>query len=133
MPRLRHSIPLEATEVIAPKGLPHRWKKGESGNPKGRPVGSRNVFARDFFVDFHRSWIEHGKAALDTTAMLYPNEYVRAAAMVMPKEFNATITKINIGRLSNAELDALIDREIRGAADQKEAAEDPPLLQHMES
>jgi hypothetical protein len=60
---------------------------------------------------------------------LYPVEFVRMAASLMPKELPTTITKINISRLSDAELDALIEREIRAAPDQEAAPEGPTIIQ----
>jgi hypothetical protein len=64
-------------------------------------------------------------------AMLYPNEFCRLAGSHMPREMHATITKINIGRLTNAELDALIEREIRGSSREEEAPQANVLIEHM--
>ena len=44
-----------------------------------------------------------------TMAMLYPVEFVRLVASLMPKEPEATITPV-IGRMSDAQLDAMIAR-----------------------
>ena len=92
------------------------WKPGQSGNPKGRPLGSRNKFSEDFLRDFHESWQAFGKPALETMAMLYPVEFVRLVATLMPKEPEATTPPV-MERLSNAQLDALIAQCIEDGLD----------------
>src|SRR5215468_2892278 len=85
------------------------WKPGQSGNPKGRPKGSRNKLSEEFFRDLCDAWEAFGKPALETMAMLYPVEFVRLAASLMPKELEAP-TPLVMERLSNAQLDAMIAR-----------------------
>jgi hypothetical protein len=38
------------------------FNPGESGNPLGRPVGSRNQFSAAFIGDMQASWAQHGPA-----------------------------------------------------------------------
>jgi Family of unknown function (DUF5681) len=85
------------------------WKPGQSGNPKGRPKGSRNKLSEEFFRDLCEAWQAFGKPALETMAMLYPAEFVRMAASLMPRELEATTTPV-INRMSDAQLDAMIAR-----------------------
>src|SRR5262245_60155472 len=84
------------------------WKPGQSGNPKGRPPGSRNKLAEDFFRDLCDAWAVFGKPALTTAAFLHPLEFVRLDASLMPRELEptATVTK----RMSDAQIDAIIAR-----------------------
>src|SRR5262245_39629979 len=92
------------------------WKPGQSGNPAGRPKGSRNKLSEEFFRDLCDAWQAFGKPALETMAMLYPVEFVRLVASLIPKEPEATTTPV-IERMSNAQLDALIARCIEDGLD----------------
>ena len=92
------------------------WKPGQSGNPKGRPKGSRNKLSEMFFRDLCETWEVFGKPALETMAMLYPVEFVRLAASLVAKEPEVTTPPV-IERLSNAQLDALIAQCMEGGLD----------------
>ena len=51
------------------------WKPGQSGNPKGRPQGSRNKLSEDFLADLHDAWLAFGKAGADDRGVrLHPVE-----------------------------------------------------------
>ena len=106
-----------------------QFKPGQSGNPKGRPQGSRNKLSEEFFRDLCDAWQAFGKPALETLAMLYPAEFVRVVASLMPKETQATITKVNLDRISDEQLDAIIARGIQSGFGEEEAKEDPTILQ----
>ena len=41
------------------------WPPGVSGNPNGRPVGSRTVFSQSFLKDLASVWAERGRAAME--------------------------------------------------------------------
>ena len=45
------------------------WPPGISGNPNGRPVGSRTVFSQGFLKDLASVWAERGRAAMEKTAI----------------------------------------------------------------
>src|SRR4029453_9926692 len=95
-----------------------QFKPGQSGNPKGRPKGSRNKLSEMFFRDLCDAWQAFGKPALETMAMLYPVEFVRLVASLMPKEPEATIAPVTVmERMSDAQLDALIAQCIEGGLD----------------
>ena len=92
------------------------WKPGQSGNPKGRPKGSRNKLNEDFIADLHESWLAFGKAALMTAAWTHPVEFVRLVASLIPRELEATITPVT-ERMSDAQLEALIARDLQSGLD----------------
>jgi len=104
-----------------------QFKPGQSGNPGGRPKGSRNKLSEDFFQDLYDVWQAFGKPALETMAMLYPAEFVRLVASLLPKEPEAT-TIPAMERLSNAQLDALI-AELQSGLDPAATDEDARITQ----
>jgi hypothetical protein len=104
------------------------WKPGQSGNPKGRPKGSRNKLSEEFFRDLCEAWQAFGKPALETMAMLYPVEFVRVVASLVPRELEATITPVT-ERMSNAQLEAIIARGLQSGLDPAAPDEDAQIIQ----
>jgi hypothetical protein len=84
------------------------WKPGQSGNPKGRPQGSRNKLSEEFFRDLCDAWQAFGKPALTTAAFLHPLDFVRVVANLMPKEMQATVTTVHLERMNDDELIGVI-------------------------
>ena len=101
------------------------FKPGKSGNPKGRPKGSRNKLSEDFFRDLSEAWRAFGKPALMTAAWTQPVEFVRLVAQFILKDVEVTETNIRAERMSTSELDALIEQYRGVARDSLEAKEDP--------
>ena len=93
------------------------WKPGQSGNPKGRPLGSRNKLSEEFFRDLCDAWQAFGKPALMTAAWTHPLEFVRLVASLMPRELEATITPVAMERMSNAQLEAIIAQGLQSGLD----------------
>jgi hypothetical protein len=84
-----------------------QFKPGQSGNPKGRPQGSRNKLSEEFLADLHAAWQLFGRPALMTTALTEPSVFVRVVASLMPKELEATKTVVHADRMSDDELAAI--------------------------
>lgn len=86
------------------------WKPGQSGNPNGRPKGSRDSVNETFLEDALEAWHKHGKKALKEMATKKPADFVRMYAGLMPKEKDVTRRVIKSVRdLSQDELRSLID------------------------
>ena len=93
-----------------------QFKPGQSGNPGGRPKGSRNKLSEEFFRDLCDVWETFGKPALMTMAWTDPVAYVRVVASLMPRELETTITPVT-ERMSDAQLEAIIARGIEDGLD----------------
>ena len=62
------------------------FKPGQSGNPQGRPKGSRNKLGEQFLSNLQDDWLKHGPAALVRAREEKPMEYVKMVASLLPKE-----------------------------------------------
>lgn len=72
-------------------GLRPAWQPGQSGNPAGRPKGSRNKLGEKFVEDLLADWEENGVAAIKAMRDESPTNYCKVVASVLPKELNVTV------------------------------------------
>lgn len=84
------SEPGETAPAKTPKeaNLRPPWKKGQSGNPKGRPKGSRNKLSESFINDALEAWNEGGKGVLSKMMAERPGDFAKMIAGLVPKEFD---------------------------------------------
>jgi hypothetical protein len=78
------------------------WKPGESGNPNGRPKGSRHKLQEDFLSDVLAAWEAKGAQAIDEMIADKPGDFVKMVAGLMPKE--ATLNINDRSEMTDAEL-----------------------------
>ena len=62
-----------------------RIRLGQSGNPSGRPKGSRNKFTEAFFQLLAADYDEYGKGVIEQVRQKHPLQYLRLIVSVLPK------------------------------------------------
>ena len=70
-----------------------RYLPGESGNPNGRPKGSKHELGESFLSDLAAHWREHGQEAIERTCETKPEVYVRLVAGLIPKEVGIEVVE----------------------------------------
>ena len=79
--------------LLKHRGLRPPWKPGESGNPVGRPKGSRNKLGEEFVAEVYADWCEHGAVAIiQTVRQTRPDVYVKVVASLLPRQVQAEVT-----------------------------------------
>jgi len=96
------SAPTKRNQSQAQLANLRMWGKGQSGNPKGRPKGSRNKLAEHFIADLQADWEEHGVEAIKQMRENNPADYVKVVAGILPKELNVKTSVVE--ELSDDEL-----------------------------
>ena len=89
------------------------WSKGQSGNPAGRPPGSRNKISEMFLQDLSADWEQHGAEAIAECRRTDVATYVKLAAALIPKEFGLVVSTASINSirdLTEEQLLAIIAR-----------------------
>ena len=68
-----------------------QWKPGVSGNPAGKPIGTRHAFSQGFIRDFALVWQEEGLEAVRKVGRRSPESFVAMAAKVCPADVRISI------------------------------------------
>ena len=63
-----------------------RFKPGQSGNPAGRPKGSRNRVGEKLLETLATDFDAHGKEVIEKVRADRPAEYLKIVASLVPKQ-----------------------------------------------
>ena len=111
---------------LTPKkqGLRAAWEPGRSGNPAGRPRGSRNKLSEEFLAELHASFQEHGAAVIERVMNEDPVAYVRLIASLVPKQFKVDDADDQYANMTDEEIMDRIRQRIAELDLQLVAADD---------
>lgn len=82
----------------------HLFKPGQSGNPAGRPKGSRSKLGEAFIAALHDDFEQHGVSVIETVRIEKPDQYMKVVASLLPKEFKIE----TVSELTDEQLDSRI-------------------------
>jgi hypothetical protein len=83
-----------------------KWKPGQSGNPLGRAVGSRNRFSEAACADALADWTANGPSILERVRATDPSTYLRVLFSIIPKDIAVSIEN-RTGPMDAVEMQAM--------------------------
>lgn len=72
-----------------------KFVKGQSGNPAGKPLGTRNRLIESFVTDLQEKWRTDGASILDRLAINEPAKLVEAISRLAPRDVAVTLQERN--------------------------------------
>ena len=65
-----------------------QFEKGKSGNPAGRPPGSKNKISEKFITALTADFEQHGETVIERVRAEKPEAYLKIVSDLVPKDFN---------------------------------------------
>jgi hypothetical protein len=84
------------------------WQRGQSGNPAGRPRGSRNALSEEVICALLRDFRLHGQKAVARVRQTQPAAYLKILALLVPREHKVEHST-TLKDLTDEQLEAMIE------------------------
>ena len=84
------------------------WQPGQSGNPAGRPRGSRNALSEEVICALLRDFRKHGEKAIAKVRRDQPGVYLKVIALLIPREHKVEHSN-PLKSLTDEELEAMVE------------------------
>ena len=106
------SMSVTADNTAQKQQIGRPFGPGESGNPAGRPKGSRNKLSEAFLQALADDFDANGKEVIERVRTERPHNYLKVCASVLPKRLeNEDVTEHkDVREMTDAELEAIIWR-----------------------
>ena len=103
-------IAMTADNTAPKQQIGRPFEAGASGNPAGRPKGSRNKLSEAFLKALADNFDANGPGVIERVRKERPHDYLKVCASVMPKRVESEeVTERKDPRtMSDAELEAFI-------------------------
>ena len=89
------------------------WRPGQSGNPAGRPLGSRHRIAEDVYSKLADDFERHGAAVIQRVRDEDPSTYLRLIAGLVPRNVEVLAATMDSQCNTVEAIDAEIVKELR--------------------
>ena len=83
--------PVNTDDVQKSHTKDNLFKKGTSGNPNGRPKGSKNKLSEDFIAALAADFERYGLYPIARVRRADPAAYLRTIASILPREVTGNV------------------------------------------